>query len=320
MLRLLLRSLFLFPIVSHAQSTIPKEHSFNLFGYIFAKGADFFDAHAAWSKQGLFKIGDISVSPYGLIKMVLIILIAYALGKFLRRTIHKFGKKHHLMASPSLYILGRVVYYVILMIGLIIAGASLGLDLTAFAYIAGAITVWVGFSLQSIFHNFISGIIILLSKSLNIGDMIVLDSGEVGEVTEITLRTTIITTADGLDVVIPNSDLVTKKFTNRTLVRKSRRITVPFRLSLNADKAFIKKILAEAVKAAPISLPTPAPELWVTGYGENYLNCQMAIWVNESLASLPNMSTSAYYFNIIDDTLRAHNIEIPIITSIYKNP
>ncbi len=276
--------------------------------------ADFFQAHGTWFKQSLFKLGSIPVTPLGLIKMILIIMIAYLVGKFLRRSIHKFGRKHELMTSPALYILSRMVYYVILVIGLIIAGASIGLDLTAFAYIAGAITVWIGFSLQSIFHNFISGIIILLSKSLNIGDIIVLDTGEVGEITEINLRNTILTTSDGVEVVIPNSDLVTKKFTNRTLVKNSRRITVPFRVPLNADKPFIKKILTEAVKAAPITLPHPQPELWVTSYGENFLNCELAIWVNEALSPLPNMSTNAYYFNLIDDALRAHNIEIPVIT------
>ncbi|MBS0629300.1 MAG: mechanosensitive ion channel [Verrucomicrobia bacterium] len=280
--------------------------------------SDFFQAHGSWFKQSLFKLGDIPITPLGIIKMILIILIAYLLGTFFKRSIHKFGKKHQLMTNPSLYILSRMIYYFILVIGFIIAGASIGLDLTAFAFIAGAITVWIGFSLQSIFHNFISGIIILLSKSLNVGDVIVLDTGEVGEITEINLRNTILTTADGVDLVIPNSDLVTKKFTNRTLVKKSRRITVPFRIPLSADKAFIKKILAEAVKTAPITLPNPEPELWVTSYGENFLNCTLAVWVNESLASLPNMSTSAYYFNIIDDTLRAHNIEIPLITATFQ--
>jgi potassium efflux system protein len=117
--------------------------------------------------------------------------------------------------------------------------------------------------------------------------------------------------------VIPNSDLVTKKFTNRTLVKNSRRINVPFRVPLGIDKVNLKKILVEAVKTAPITLPNPEPELWVMSYGDNYLNCELAVWVNEFLSPLPNMSTSAYYFNLVDDALRAHNIEIPPITHIY---
>lgn len=278
---------------------------------------NFFSTHGTWFKQSLFKFGNVPITPLGILKVILIILIAYLLGKFFKKSIHKFGKKHELMANSSLYIISRLVYYMILVIGFIIAGASLGFDLTAFAFIAGAITVWIGFSLQSIFHNFISGIIILLTKTLNVGDVIVLDTGESGTIVDINLRTTILATADGVDIVIPNSDLVTKKFTNRTLVKNSRRINVPFRVPLGIDKENLKKILVEAVKAAPITLPNPEPELWVMGYGDNYLNCELAVWVNEFLSPLPNMSTNAYYFNLVDDALRAHNIEIPPITHIF---
>lgn len=267
----------------------------------------------SWFTQGLFHLGDTHVTALGILKLILIILLAYAVGKLLKHNINKFGKKHQLLTSPALYIVGRLVYYLILLMGIVVAGASIGLDLTTFAFIAGAITVWIGFSLQSIFHNFISGMILLLSKALNIGDVIALDTGETGEITEINLRTTILTTADGVEIVVPNSDLVTKRFTNRTLMKRSRRINVPFRVAIGADKALIKKILVEAVKQAPITLPQPEPELWVTGYGENFLNCEMAIWVNEYLSPLHNISTNAYYFNLIDDALRAHNIEIPII-------
>jgi small-conductance mechanosensitive channel len=279
----------------------------------------FFTAHGKWFNESLFKIGNIPVTPLGLLKVVLIIFIAFLFGKFLKSYIHKFGVKHQLMRNSSLYILSRLVYYLILVIGFIIAGASLGFDLTAFAYIAGAITVWIGFGLQSIFMNFISGIIILLTKTLNVGDIIVLDSGEVGQIDEINLRTTILATADGIEVIVPNSELVTKKFINRTLAKNSRRINVAFRLPIGVDKALIKKVLVEAVLKEPNTLPQPQPELWVIGYGENFLNCEMAIWVNEYLSPLSNMSTNAYYFNVIDDVLRANNIEIPIVHLHYPH-
>lgn len=280
---------------------------------------NFFTAHGKWFKESFFTIGNIPVTPLGLLKVALIILIASFIGQFLKSNIHKFGAKHQLMRNSSLYILSRLVYYLVLVIGFIIAGASLGFDLTAFAYIAGAITVWIGFGLQSIFMNFICGIIILLTKTLNVGDIIVLESGEVGQIVEINLRTTILATADGIEIIVPNSELVTKKFTNRTLAKNSRRINVVFRLPITVDKQLIKKVLVEAVLKEPNTLPQPQPELWVIGYGENYLKCEMAIWVNEFLSPLPNMSTNAYYFNVIDDALRASNIEIPIISLPQSN-
>lgn len=286
------------------------------FIFLYEGSANLFTLHAKWFKESLFKIGDIPVTPLGILKVIFIILIAVLIGKFLKASVHRFGKKHQLMKTSSLYILSRLIYYFILVIGFIVAGASLGFDLTAFAYIAGAITVWIGFGLQSIFTNFISGIIILLTKNLNVGDIIVLDSGEVGQIVEITLRTTILATTDGVEVVIPNSDLVTKKFTNRTLAKNSRRINVAFRIPLGENKPLIKKILVEAVLQAPITLPQPEPEIWFMGYGENHIKCEMAIWVNEFLSPLPNMSTNAYYFNLIDDALRAHHIEIPIIPTL----
>lgn len=273
---------------------------------------DLISAHGDWYNQSLFKIRSVPVTPLGLFKFILIIVIAYLIGKLLRRSIHKLGKKTQFIKSSSVYIISRIVYYVVLLIGIMIAGASIGFDLTAFAVIAGVVAVWVGLSLQGIFHNFVCGIIVLLSRTVKMKDILELPSGDVGKVTDVNLRTTILTTSDGTELVVPNAELVGNRFVNRTLTKYSRRITVPFQLPYDVDKQFVKEKILEGIREIPITLATPEADVWFNGYSISaeriVLECTLAVWVNEHLQTRPNITCHALFFDKIDDVLRAHDI------------
>lgn len=293
---------------------IKRRSSFNPFDWISAAWdnfVSFFQANAKWFQQGLFKIGELPITPFGIIKFILIIVISIFAGNFARHFIHRIGRKQSRIGTASIYLLSRMSYYTIVVLGILIAGYTIGLDLTIFAYVAGALAIWVGFSLQSIFHNFISGMIVLITKTVRINDVIELDTGEVGTVTDLNLRTTVLRTGDGKDIIIPNADIVNKKFLNLTLSSYTIRIRVPFRVGLNEDKNKIAEIVIQAAKKVEITSDITEPELWFVGYGDNYLKLELAVWINTIIQAKTASRASQYYW-AIDDVLRENGIAIPI--------
>ena len=158
--------------------------------------------YSSWTHKSMFKLGQAPITFYGLLKVLFIIVVAYFIAKFSKLWINKFGEKQRRIQQAGIYSLGRILYYVIFILGIIIGISSIGLDFTAFAVIAGALSVGIGFGLQSIVNNFVSGIILLLEKKLRMGDLIQLESGEIGRVIEVNVRTTLVRTFDNLDSVV----------------------------------------------------------------------------------------------------------------------
>lgn len=267
--------------------------------------------YSAWAHKSMFKIGQTPITFYGLLKVVFIIVVAYFIAKFIRLWINFFGQKQGRIRQAGIYSLGRITYYVIFIIGIVIAISSIGLDFTAFAVIAGALSVGIGFGLQSIVNNFVSGIILLLEKKLRVGDLIQLESGEVGRVIEVNVRTTLVRTFDNLEILVPNADFVSKKFINWTLTDRVRRVRVPFGVAYGSDKSLVRKAAIEATKNIPMTLEDKPPQVWLTKFGDSSLDFELVVWVNESLVSAPPMGTAAWYTWEIETSLREHGIEIP---------
>jgi len=201
------------------------------------------------------------------------------------------------------------VHYIFL--GIIIAFVTLGVDFTAFAIVIGVLGIGIGFSLQSIFSNFISGIILLLEKNIRVGDFIELESKENGFVKEINVRTTLIRTLDNLEILIPNVDLVGKKFTNWTLSEKIRRIRIPFAVAFGSDKDYVKKVIIDAAKKIPTTIKEKPIDVWLIDIGESSLDFELIVWVNEYIKDLPIIATRSRYLWAIESALMKNNIEIP---------
>ena len=267
--------------------------------------------YSSWTHKSMFKLGQAPITFYGLLKVLFIIFVAYFIAKFSRLLINKFGEKQRRIQQAGIYSLGRILYYVIFILGIIIGISSIGLDFTAFAVIAGALSVGIGFGLQSIVNNFVSGIILLLEKKLRMGDLIQLESGEIGRVIEVNVRTTLVRTFDNLEILVPNADFVSKRFINWTLTDRIRRVRIPFGVAYGSDKTLVKKAAFEAAMNIPMTLSDKEPQLWLTKFGESSLDFELVVWVNESLVSAPPMGTAAWYTWELESTLRANGIEIP---------
>ncbi|HRW58144.1 MAG TPA: mechanosensitive ion channel, partial [Chlamydiales bacterium] len=259
----------------------------------------------------LFNIGETVITLWKILKFFLIIIVGYYLSKYSKRILVRLGMRHEALSASSMYTLSRLMFYVIFGFSILFASLSIGLDLTAFAYIAGALSIGIGFGLQYIFSNFIAGIILLLEKNIRIGDFIQLESGEQGTVMAINVRTTLIKTLDNLEILVPNSDLVLKRFTNWTLSEKIRRVRIQFGVSYDADKDKVRKIIIEAAKKVPITLSTRPPLVWLKGFGDSSIDFELIVWVNEYQKELPPESTTSRYLWAIETALKENNIDIP---------
>jgi potassium-dependent mechanosensitive channel len=268
-----------------------------------------------WTNQTWFHINTIPITPLSLLRFAVILALTYWFSRFLMRVMNSLSQKRKAIQKSMMYRISRLVHYFILTLGLILALSSLGFDFSNFALIAGALGVGLGFGLQAIFNNFISGIILLFESQIKVGDFIELESGARGEIREINVRSTVIRTNDGVDILVPNSQLLTTRVINWTLSDPFRRIRIPFSVAHGVDKDFIASIIVEAAKQVPLSLKRgnkPDPVVYLTKIGENGLDFELAVWVDEKASTRNRVSTSDYLW-AIESTLKAHNIPLPQI-------
>lgn len=261
----------------------------------------------------LFSIGETPVTPAGLVKMLLIMGMALGISWLIRFLLARGIRKKRAAQSPAFYALGRILHYIIVMAGSFAALGSIGIDFTSFALIAGALSVGIGFGLQAIVSNFVSGLILLFEGTLRVGDYIELDSGLCGVVKEINTRATIINTNDSVDVVVPNSELVTTKLTNWTLRETVARVRVPFGVAYGSDKELVRKLALEAsekVEFALMKMPGREPQVRLTNFGDSALEFDALIWVSRQGVRRPGRIQGSFLW-ALETLFRENGIEIP---------
>jgi small-conductance mechanosensitive channel len=261
----------------------------------------------------LFEINETPVTTLGLLRVVLILTLALWLSKVIRRMIKRVGERRGGVNQSSLYTFGRLVHYVVLAIGIIIGLSSIGIDFTKFALFASALGVGIGFGLQTLISNFVAGLIILFEKSLKVGDFVELESGVTGEVREINMRSTLITTNDNIDILVPNSEFVGGRVINWTLREAYRRIHVPFGVAYGTDKEQVSKAVLEAADKVPWTLKgvkARHPQVWFVEFGDSSLNFELIVWLTPEAVKRPSSVQAAYLWEI-ETKLHEYGIEVP---------
>ncbi|BCG63510.1 MAG: potassium-dependent mechanosensitive channel [Methyloprofundus sp.] len=290
-----------------------------LLGWSSSQAEDFLDGMISWAKLPLFSIGSTPVTAAGLARVVLIIAIAGLLSSLLRRSMDRLAERIEAndKGVSVFYTVGRLMHYVILLLGIIIALSSIGLDFSSLTLVAGALSVGIGFGLQSIVNNFVSGLILLFEGTIKVGDFIELDSNVMGTVREINVRNTQVNTPDNVDVIVPNSLLVSGKVTNWTLREENRRIHVPFGVAYGSDKELVKKAVLEAASRVPYTCKPrhrhknrDAIQCWLVKFGDSSLDFELVVWINREAVRKPPMVYAAYLWEI-ESSLREYGIEIP---------
>jgi small-conductance mechanosensitive channel len=261
----------------------------------------------------LFSIGETPVTGGDILRVLIILIVAYLLSRGIRHAIGRVSDRDSAGTQASLYTVGRLTHYVIIIVAVLIALSTIGFDFGKLALIAGALGIGIGFGLQSIVSNFVSGLIILFEHSLRVGDYIELDTGLTGTVKSINVRSTLINTNDNIDIVVPNSEFVTAKLTNWTLGERILRVRIPFGVAYGSDKELVRKAAQEAAAEVSYTLTHMKgrePEVWLVDFGESSLDFLLLVWVNRQGARRPTRTRAAYLWEL-ESKLAEYGIEIP---------
>lgn len=261
----------------------------------------------------LLNLSGATVTVGGVLTALVILLLGWLASALVRTALRRYGERNPKTNPAVLYTLSRVAHYLVLLIAVLVALDVVGIPLGKFTVFAGAIGVGLGFGLQAIFSNFISGLILLFDRSLKVGDFIQLDDGTRGVVKAINIRSTRVTTNDNIDVLVPNEQFIKGRVTNWTHRSVNRRIRVPFGVAYGIDKELVKKAALEACSNVPFTLAMDgdkAPQVWLTGFGENAVQFVLAVWTTEA-AARRNSAVSAAYLWELDTSFRRHGVELP---------
>lgn len=263
-------------------------------------------------RKPLFEINQVPITTLSILRFAIILLVAWLLSVLLRNGLRKLARARGREYDGPLFIVRRVLHYLIIIIGFMVALSFIGVDVSKFALIASALSIGIGFGLQNMINNFVSGIILLFEKSLKIGDFVELASGVTGEVRQMRVRSTVITTNDNVDIVVPNSEFVSGRVVNWTMREAYRRIRIPFGVAYGTDKELVRRILIEAAEKVPYTLvmPNRKPQVWLTGFGDNALNFDLVVWLTPDAVKRPG-AVHAHYCWEIETALRLHHIEMP---------
>ncbi len=203
--------------------------------------------------------------------------------------------------------MGHLIHYAILLVGFLLALAAMGVNFTNITIIGGALGVGIGFGLQNIVSNFVSGLILLFERPVRIGDYIE-NQGMWGEIKKIGLRATTVETFNRADIVIPNSDLVTNQVTNWTRTNRLVRITIPVGVAYGSDVPLVMKILLQCAQENPSVMSSPKPQVLFSKFGDSSLDFELRIFLSD--IDFRFIVTSEI-LQEIDREFRLNGIEIP---------
>jgi small-conductance mechanosensitive channel len=204
--------------------------------------------------------------------------------------------------------IGTIFRYILILVGFITIFQTIGYDLSTLSLLAGALGVGIGFGLQNITNNFISGIIILFERPIKIGDRI--EVGDInGDVESISMRSTTVITNDNISVIIPNSAFINNQVINWSHNDSRVRFKIPISVSYKEDPLFVRELVLQVAKETPGILLDPRPDLWFDEYGDSALNFKLIVWTTE-YTQRPSALKSILYYAIFKK-FAENNIEIP---------
>ena len=263
--------------------------------------------YAVWNAE-LFHVGNTAFTLSSLVIILFsLFLLFYLTGKLRKLMIKRIFPKYGLDPATGISI-ATLTRYILIVIGLLIIFQTSGIDLSALGILFGALGIGIGFGLQNVTSNFISGLIILFEKPVKIGDRIEVDD-IVGNIVKISARSTTIINNDNIAVVVPNSDFINGKVINWSLNDRNVRFNFPVGVSYNEDPQKVKAILLDVAKNNSGVLKNPPPDVLFSDYGDSSLDFILRVWTFE-YSDKPMVLKSQLYYAIFEK-FKEHGVEIP---------
>jgi small-conductance mechanosensitive channel len=258
-------------------------------------------------KKKLVSLGDVTITPAVLISVVLILLAALWISRFLQRMLRRnLFRRMHLNEGTQATIC-RILHYAIMLVGIFIAINQIGISLTTLAAISAVLMVGIGLGLQNITSNFISTLIMLFERPVQVGDFVEV-SGVQGRIRRIKTRSSIVETLDNVSIIVPNSNFISENVTNWSYRDSKVRLHVSVGVSYGSDVDLVAETLLKAGRAHQDVLLNPEPTVQFLEFGDSSLNFVLLVWIND--ASRQYIIRSDLNFAVVK-AFREQGITIP---------
>ena len=255
-----------------------------------------------------FIIGDSRISVLavmkGILSMVLLVWVAVIVSDIVERRVQSLPN-----LTPSVRVLfGKLTKVALIVLAVVVALETIGIDLTAFAVFSGALGVGIGFGLQKIVSNLISGVILLLDKSIKPGDVIAVGD-YYGWIDSLGARYASVVTRDGVELLIPNEDLITQRVENWSHSNRFVRLHIPVGVSYNADVRLAMQLCLDAAASAARVLKEPPSTCLLRGFGDNSVDLELRVWIEDPEKGRANVTSEVLLG--VWDRFKESGIEIP---------
>ena len=226
----------------------------------------------------LFTISEAPVTVGSILIFLLLITLFILIGIFARRALNRRILKRFKIDAGTSYTLSRITQYIIISVGVLISFNFVGINLSSLTVIFGLLSVGIGFGLQNITANFISGLIILFERPISVGDRVMVSDIE-GDIMEINIRSTMVRTVNNISIIVPNSEFVSKDVINYSHGDPTYRLDINVGVAYGSDLDTVLKALREVADQNDHVMRKPEPEVHLIEFGDSAWNMQLRAWI-----------------------------------------
>lgn len=262
----------------------------------------------AWQMLGYsISLGGTKITLLGLIQIVLVIFVFLTISKVLRKILQQRIMPRFKLAEGAQFVMLRLIHYILMVIGMLIAINLVGIQMTSLAVIFGLLGVGIAFGLQNITSNFVSGIILLFERPVSVGDYVEVGKA-MGRVQSINMRSTTVITRDNITLIVPNSDFISATVTNWSVGDPKIRIEVPVGVAYGSDTELVSRLLLEVADRHPDVLRDTETDVLFREFADSSLNFVLRIWILNPIGRFRIISDLNY---AIDAAFRDNGVKIP---------
>ncbi|MBU0631223.1 mechanosensitive ion channel [bacterium] len=262
----------------------------------------------------IFTINEIDVSILKILISLLIFTLGFLIGGYYKVHIQKIISKRFMIASSTKTILANLGYYLILIISFLIALNIIGINLSSIALVAGALSVGIGFGLQNIVSNFVSGLILMFERSVRVGDFVELSDSLRGHIADIRMRSTVLRTNENINIIVPNQNFIQNNVINWTMNDSIKRFEIPFSVAYGTKPALVIDVILKAVDDMHFEdvyeKDDKKTKVIMTKMDSSSVNFELLVWIIGDDILHPRTTISRFLI-LIYDTLYENGISIP---------